>query len=245
MIRRLATDAGGSPIGVTSMAKSRPTEAVYLRLNVEGNHVFAAVEDDLQERRPPGKRRVEMVRDSELRPFGLPGQLDMDLEEALAELTRYGWAAAAMPKLEQARDARDALIDAAVGLLDGNGPAEWEAAKTAFRSAVAEVRKWAVRCRDKASAEVIAPLLEGNDKKSGTLAADQYVTLDQIAACVNRPKKTLDRYLNDPRYESRGMPPPDLVGTGGRQHQWLWTTIRPWLVKTFGKTNLPQRLPPP
>ncbi len=226
------------------MAKSRPTEAVYLRLNVEGNHLFAAVEDDLQQRRPAGQRRVEMVRDSELRPFGLPGQLDMDIEEAQGELTLYGWAAAAMPKLEQARDARDALIDAAVGLLDGNPPAEWEAAKTAFRAAVAEVRKWAVRVRDKASAEVIAPLLEGSDKRSGTMAAVQYVTLDQIAACVNRPKKTLDRYLNDPRYESRGMPPPDLVGTGGRQHQWLWTTIRPWLVKTFGKTNLPQRLPP-
>src|SRR5579862_441788 len=145
MNRRLAPAGAGSPTGVTNMSKPRPTEAVYLRLNVEGNHVFAAVEDDVQERRPAGKRRVEMVRDTELRPFGLPGQLDMDLEEALTELTRYGWAAAAMPKLERARDTRDALIDAAVVLLDGGEPAAWEEAKKSFRSAVAEVRQWAVR----------------------------------------------------------------------------------------------------
>jgi hypothetical protein len=66
---------------------------------------------------------------------------------------------------------------------------------------------------------------------------EQYVTLDQAAGFVNRGKKTLERYLKKEK-----MPQPDVEGGGGRPHEWIWSTLRPWLEKTFGK-SLPERLP--
>jgi hypothetical protein len=70
-------------------------------------------------------------------------------------------------------------------------------------------------------------------------AAEQYVTLDQAAARVNRSKKTLERWVNK---EGSDAPPPDVEGGGGRAHEWRWSILRPWLEKTFGK-SLPERFP--
>jgi hypothetical protein len=69
---------------------------------------------------------------------------------------------------------------------------------------------------------------------------DQYVTLGQAAALVNRGKKTLERRMNIPR---AGMPPPDIEGGGGKPHEWRWPALRPWLEKEFGRC-LPERFPP-
>jgi hypothetical protein len=74
------------------------------------------------------------------------------------------------------------------------------------------------------------------------VAAPQYVTLDQAAAIINRNKKTLERYLNDPSYKKHKMPPPEVEGGGGKPHEWLWSTLRPWLEETFGR-QLPDRFP--
>jgi hypothetical protein len=63
----------------------------------------------------------------------------------------------------------------------------------------------------------------------------QYVTLDQAAARVNRSKRTLEKRL-------KKMPDPDVVGTGGKPHEWLWSRLRPWLEKEFGKI-IPERFP--
>jgi hypothetical protein len=71
---------------------------------------------------------------------------------------------------------------------------------------------------------------------------EQYVTLDQAAALVNRSKKTLERYLRSPKSEAKRMPEPDVEGGGGEPHEWKWSTIRPWLEATFGK-ELPALLP--
>jgi hypothetical protein len=71
---------------------------------------------------------------------------------------------------------------------------------------------------------------------------EQYVTLDQAAALVNRSKKTLERLLRQPRSEATRMPDPDVVGTGGRPHEWRWGRLRPWLETAFGK-SLPPALP--
>jgi hypothetical protein len=66
---------------------------------------------------------------------------------------------------------------------------------------------------------------------------DQYVTLDKMAALVNRSKKTLERY------KSRGeLPSPDVEGGGGRADEWIWRRIRPWLQQKF-KRQLPERYP--
>jgi hypothetical protein len=53
---------------------------------------------------------------------------------------------------------------------------------------------------------------------------EQYVTLDQAASLVNRSKKTLERYLRDPK---SGMPRPDVEGGGGKPHEWRWPALRP------------------
>jgi predicted DNA-binding transcriptional regulator YafY len=70
---------------------------------------------------------------------------------------------------------------------------------------------------------------------------EQYVTMDQAAAMVNKSKKTLERYLGEEK-----MPQPEVEGGGGKAHEWKWSTLRPWLEQTFGKvlpTRLPSRLP--
>lgn len=60
----------------------------------------------------------------------------------------------------------------------------------------------------------------------------QYVTLDQMAARVNRSKKTLERYLNR---KNSDMPKPDVEGGGGKPHEWSWSRIRPWLEVQFSR----------
>lgn len=67
----------------------------------------------------------------------------------------------------------------------------------------------------------------------------QYVTLDQLAAIVNRSKKTLERELSK---DGSPMPTPDVVGGGGKPHEWKWSRIRPWLESTYGR-QLPVRFP--
>jgi hypothetical protein len=68
---------------------------------------------------------------------------------------------------------------------------------------------------------------------------DQYVTLDQVAALVNRSKKTLERLLAD---EKSKMPKPDVEGGGGKPHEWLWSKLRPWLEEKFNR-KLPEHFP--
>lgn len=70
--------------------------------------------------------------------------------------------------------------------------------------------------------------------------APQYVTLDQIAAIVNRSKRTLEKYLAV-NHKNR-MPDPHKDGIGGSANEWIWEKIRPWLIETFGK-QLPERFP--
>jgi hypothetical protein len=76
-----------------------------------------------------------------------------------------------------------------------------------------------------------------NTERSEGGSFPQYVTLDQIAACVGRKKKTLERALNKPNSD---MPKPDVEGGGGKPHQWIWTRIRPWLIQTYD-CQLPER----
>jgi hypothetical protein len=70
--------------------------------------------------------------------------------------------------------------------------------------------------------------------------APQYVTLHQMAAIVNRSKKTLERLKTR---EKNPLPPPDVEGGGGgKLDEWEWSKVRPWLAAEFGK-NLPERFP--
>jgi hypothetical protein len=73
----------------------------------------------------------------------------------------------------------------------------------------------------------------------GAASADQYVTLNQVAALVNRTKKTLQRIVND---QKRACPSPDVEGGGGKPNEWKWLRLRPWLESTFNR-KLPEQFP--
>jgi hypothetical protein len=93
-------------------------------------------------------------------------------------------------------------------------------------SSLVDDRAWLVRLLDELLQVTAAP-------------AEQYVTLDQAAALINRCKKTLERRMNK---KGSGAPPPDVEGGGGKAHEWRWSVLCPWLEVTFGK-KLPERFP--
>ncbi len=67
---------------------------------------------------------------------------------------------------------------------------------------------------------------------------DQYVTLDQAAATVQRSKQTLRKR----KRKRSGRPAPDVKGGAGKPDEWKWSTIRPWLEKEFDR-KLPEQYP--
>lgn len=77
-----------------------------------------------------------------------------------------------------------------------------------------------------------------NDAIQNTSAeSPQYVRLDQMAAVVNRSKRTLERL------KTLGeLPVPDVDGGGGMPDEWIWKTVRPILQAKYGKV-LPERFP--
>jgi hypothetical protein len=80
---------------------------------------------------------------------------------------------------------------------------------------------------------------KGNPSESAQ-TLPEYVTLTQIAAIVNKAKKTLENYK---KAKKDPLPDPDIEGGGGKQAEWLWATIRPWLERRF-KRPLPEHFPP-
>jgi hypothetical protein len=72
------------------------------------------------------------------------------------------------------------------------------------------------------------------ERTSAELTQD-LVTLDQMAALVQRCKRTLERYR-------RELPAPRFRGRRGQPHLWDWAEVRPWLEETFG-LRLPEHFP--
>lgn len=65
----------------------------------------------------------------------------------------------------------------------------------------------------------------------------QYVTLDQMAAKVNRSKRTLEGWLKKGK-----LPNPDVKGGGGKPHQWVWLKVREAL-QDISSIPQPERFP--
>jgi hypothetical protein len=106
----------------------------------------------------------------------------------------------------------------------------------------AELLRSHVKERDNLAREALACFnreIEEQEDDLVTYDPEQYVTLDQAAAWVNRAKKTLERRVNK---EGSDAPLPEVEGGSGRAHEWRWSVLRPWLEKTYGK-KLPGRLP--
>jgi hypothetical protein len=67
-----------------------------------------------------------------------------------------------------------------------------------------------------------------------------YVDLSQAAAMVHLKPKGLANYK---RRKDEPLPDPDVTGGGGRKDLWLWTTMRPWLVRNFPAIQIPECCP--
>ena len=86
-----------------------------------------------------------------------------------------------------------------------------------------------------------APTGLAGDRSSIAHSSDleQHVTLDGMAALVNRRKRTLERLKTR---KNNPLPFPDIEGGGGKPAEWLWSKVRPWLEHEFNRT-LPERYP--
>lgn len=73
-----------------------------------------------------------------------------------------------------------------------------------------------------------------NDDQTPT---PQWVTLDMIAALVNRSKKTLERWVKQGK-----LPSPDVEGGGGKPHEWNYLKLRPALEQ-YTEKKLPPNFP--
>jgi hypothetical protein len=72
----------------------------------------------------------------------------------------------------------------------------------------------------------------------------QLVRLDQLAAIVNRSKRTLEKYVNRrPAAGHDPMPAAVIEGGGGKPALWDYAECREWLMKTFQFHRLPERFP--
>jgi hypothetical protein len=77
--------------------------------------------------------------------------------------------------------------------------------------------------------------IDPEEPAEDTVGSDCYVTLQQAAAMVSKTKRGLEDRKGD-------MPSPDIKGGGGRASEWKWSTIRPWLERTFSRP-LPEQFP--
>jgi len=75
--------------------------------------------------------------------------------------------------------------------------------------------------------------------ESGPDAIDCYVTLDKMAAMVDRSKRTLEKLQT---HRHNPLPKPDVEGGGGRPHEWKWSNVRLWLEKTYDRV-MPEQFP--
>lgn len=100
------------------------------------------------------------------------------------------------------------------------------------------VRNWLLRDRQMAGDKQILPAKTAADMPDTNIEV-QYVTLGQMAALVQRSKRTLEKWK---ARRKNPLPPPDIEGAGGRPDEWDWSKVRPWLEQD-SKRQLPNRFP--
>jgi len=83
---------------------------------------------------------------------------------------------------------------------------------------------------------VLAELIDPDEVASSHLTSIpiQYVTRSQFAAIVSRSPRTFERI--------KDLPPPAIAGGMGKPSEWIWSDIKPWLERKFGR-NLPDQFP--
>lgn len=81
-------------------------------------------------------------------------------------------------------------------------------------------------------------------ERAGGKAPDCHVTLQQMAAIVNKSKPTLERLRSSHKLlrSSHKLPVADVKGGKGGSDEWLWSNVRPVLQREF-KRSLPEQFP--
>ena len=84
-----------------------------------------------------------------------------------------------------------------------------------------------------------APVERAVDKKTDKTTPDCYVTMSQMAAIVNRNKKTIQRL-----YDAGKLPSPTIESDKGKgkPHEWLWREVRKHLENEYSR-QLPEVFP--
>jgi hypothetical protein len=129
-----------------------------------------------------------------------------------------------------ARQAADALLRLAVGVEAKDGLAGEAGFPAAPRP-------------EEAAGEAVVELMDDETAEAGVqpepVGIKQYVTLDMLAALVNRSKRTLEKLKTR---SNNPFPAPPVEGGGGKPAEWDYGIARPWLVQEYGKP-LPEHFP--
>lgn len=121
---------------------------------------------------------------------------------------------------------RELFRDSPAEFRDGEFQLEWPECVGTSRKALATHDQETIRVANAAYVRLVAALSIPSPASTVNNDVPYYVTLQQIAACVNRSKRTLEGYRAE-------MPAPVIPGGKGQPAEWNWDEIRPWLEKTF------------
>jgi hypothetical protein len=83
--------------------------------------------------------------------------------------------------------------------------------------------------------------LPGGRRSGGQPSTEPALDLDQIAAFVHLKKRSMENYKY-PKRKKDPLPDPDYPGKRGQRDLWKWSTIHPWLKRTFN-LPIPEALP--
>ena len=156
---------------------------------------------------------------------------------------RKDWVGTPLEFFEVPPDLAQQFLDAAklaVSIPDvaSSRPADWTAQSTADAFATADLASAEPRCPDQHRVVARDDDAETDRRVTKSKPAAKtgiedemadLLTLDQAACLVNRKVNSL-RY-----YRKRGLPKPFVKGKKGQPHEYLWSEMRPWLEKTFGR----------
>jgi hypothetical protein len=145
-------------------------------------------------------------------------------------ITPLGKASAAGPEVERVKQVARTLRAVNSSADTNNNPASVHS-----QSSAATLTADSVNGLNDTTAQFGDKVNDAAQPNSDSKESPQLVRLDQIAAIVNRNKRTLEGL-------KKSLPPPILRGGGGKPAEWIWSEVRPWLEGHFGR-QLPATFP--
>ena len=156
-----------------------------------------------------------------LRPRSGASPHDKLFRLAFDEARRDNTASVLCPMLEQAKASYERLISAARLVAQDDGE------RSDFDDAKIELGILACELMNRTK-EPGTPANDDEAEADGTIEC--HVTLLQMAAMVNKNKRTLERLRNDGK-----LPAPAVKGGEGKADEWLWSEVRPILQDEYNR----------